>query len=545
MERHQPGKLRLRVAQSVAQWIGDHLDNARRDALARASGLDPAALEAGTAWASTAEVVAFLHAAEQEIGEERFLEACRYRLADTYGPLRYIFWALTPAQVYRRAAQNMHLVSSHGHYTIVDEKPNYQRWRYESNDPDEARCLCLVRQANAEVMPTLWGLPPARVEERGCVAHGDNCCEYEISWAKETKRWPSLVGAAAGGALAVALLASGVAHWSLAVALILIGLLVGQVFALRVQRRATNAFVRESHSAIERIARDEATAREQLLVMGQRQDEWTRLMEQQLGHRNAALEKVVSTVRDLQEQRVVALRGYSHDLRSPLTVIRMIAEMMIVKAARGEAIADPGSLDDLKQAVDQMDVLLSELMKTALEETSAPTLASETIIVEELAARIRGELRALVFGKEIRVSVFCTREAPREVQTDRLHFARIIDNLLSNAAKYTEEGSIVVELDGPPDYLVLKISDSGRGIAEDALSKVFQPQGSEASERALASYGLGLSVVVRLLAQLGGRLEVMSRVGVGTTFWVYLPQEQQQEHEATPIAKVVTIRRAE
>jgi signal transduction histidine kinase len=543
------GKVKLRIVFPIARWLEDQLGRAAYSEIASKAGLDPDAVDRGESWASTADVAAFLDAAQLRIGDEAaFRQACRHRLAEAYGPLRYIFWALSPASVYRRAARNMHLVTTTGRYTIVEQTHGQQRWRFTSDDAHENRALCVLRQATAEEMPTLWGLPPARVEERGCIAHGDGACEYFVRWTPKQRVWPALLGAVAGGGLGAGLVALGSGGWPLIAALVLAGLAFGQLIALGRHRRNANRFIRESHQALEDVAREESEARQELVELGRRQDEWTALMERQLAERKLALEKVVSAVRRLQQERVTALRGYSHDLRSPLTIMRVVADVL-KNTPQGQA-PEIGLVDEQIEAVERMDRILSELMAAALDETAAPVLAPEAVSTEALADRIRAQLRALVLGKEIQVSVCCTGDAPRQLHTDRLHFERIIDNLLSNAAKYTERGSIAVELDGRPDELLIKIADSGRGIADDAIAHVFRPYGSDERLRADASHGLGLSVVVRLLGQLGGRLDVMSRVDVGTTFWVHVPLQRDapgddNEDSVPTLAEVVTIRRSE
>ena len=153
-------------------------------------------------------------------------------------------------------------------------------------------------------------------------------------------------------------------------------------------------------------------------------------------------------------------------------------------------------------------------------------------------------------------SGLASRETPPRIETDLLLFDRVIDNLLTNAAKYTERGSIVIELDGKPGFLTVKVSDTGRGIEEDDVRKIFEPGGSVKETRAKYSHGVGLSVVVRLLAQIGGKLEVMSLPGMGTTFWAHFPVEISKASEkAAPedervrdddpdiLSKVVTIHR--
>jgi signal transduction histidine kinase len=172
--------------------------------------------------------------------------------------------------------------------------------------------------------------------------------------------------------------------------------------------------------------------------------------------------------------------------------------------------------------------------------------------VAELTERLRRRLRALVHGRDVRATVFGTREAPGSIDIDPLLLDRIADNLLTNAAKYTERGSIVVELDGIPGFLVIKVSDTGCGIDPDAMVRIFEPGGSSVDSRRGDSFGVGLSVVIQLLERIGGRLEVMSKPGDGTTFWVYLPLESLAEAQPSgtrarasgevPLTRVVRIR---
>jgi hypothetical protein len=159
---------------------------------------------------------------------------------------------------------------------------------------------------------------------------------------------------------------------------------------------------------------------------------------------------------------------------------------------------------------------------------------------------LRRRTRALVLGRDIRVSVFRTREAPQTLETDPLVLERVMDNLCTNAAKYTDQGSIVIELDGTPEHLVVKVSDTGRGIESDRMHRIFQSLGSGPDARSAQSLGVGLSVVVQLLRQIGGRLEVMSRPGSGSTFWVHFPilvkERIPSDNAVDGIADVVTLR---
>jgi signal transduction histidine kinase len=183
-------------------------------------------------------------------------------------------------------------------------------------------------------------------------------------------------------------------------------------------------------------------------------------------------------------------------------------------------------------------------------------MAPKRVETRGLTDALRRRLRALAYGSAVRTTVFATREVPDHLEIDPLALDRIVDNLLTNAVKYTDRGSIVLELDGIPGYLVMKLSDSGRGIDPNAVERIFEPGGSSPDSRRGDSFGVGLSVVVQLLDQIGGRLEVMSKPASGTTFWVYLPVtaisaasrddvDRQKESTDETLRRVVRIRKAQ
>ena len=512
--------LKLSILYPLVHYVAAHFGQEALERGAELAGVGVAELASGKSWAATGQVEAFCGYVDDLVhgDESEFRRACAFHLARAYGPLRFVLWATSPRTVLGQAAANLHLVSTHGHYELTDCGADAFEARYTSAR-HESRLLCILRQVNITAMPTFWGLPQARLEETSCIAHGAEACLYRVHWAPSARRWPVLawgvVAALCGWFVASAGLGSFLA-WPL-----LLGVGGGLAAQLRESHRVARQsleFARESHQAIERLARDEREARTQLAALTLRQEEWTAATELQLAQRTSAMEKIIATVEQTQRERVTALRGMSHDLRSPLTVLYGVAEYARI---RGLSADDP-IIGEQISAVERMEGLLRALMESVVSDGSAQRPA-ERIEISQLAPQLRGQLRALVFGKDIRVSVFCSRDAPESVMADRLLFSRILDNLLSNAAKYTERGSIVVELDGQGEFLSVKISDSGRGIPTQHLEQVFGAGASPVETRAADSYGVGLSVVVRLLADVRGWLEVMSKEGVGTTFWVFFP----------------------
>ncbi|WP_044207641.1 sensor histidine kinase, partial [Coleofasciculus chthonoplastes] len=125
--------------------------------------------------------------------------------------------------------------------------------------------------------------------------------------------------------------------------------------------------------------------------------------------------------------------------------------------------------------------------------------------------------------------------APKQVTTDPLRLEQIITNLVSNAIRYTETGSItitcLVECNNQPnqndhfEHFVIVITDTGIGIAPEDQAKVFDPyfRGSSRAKRLPDSTGLGLAIVGRLVQLLQGEIQLDSQVNVGSTFKVTLP----------------------
>lgn len=545
--------LNARIAQPLARWVGETKGTAALTSMAHAAGLEPRDLDGRSRWISLEQFDTILsHARAHCADDEEFKRACVHHLEESYGALRFMLWATTPQRVFEMAGRTMHLVSTISRCEVVEAQRTRFVGRYRSSKP-ESRLVCLSRQAQMAAMPTLWGLPPARLVERSCQANGDADCVYQLDWL-ESRRWlPSAIGLVAGALPLVALHPSNAAALGLA-ALPVIGGLLGYVYELR---RTSAANLRTSgalNAALEEAVRDDAEARRELLDLHQRQREWVRVIEEQVGERTQTLQDVVDRVKQLQANRTSTLLGFSHDLRNPLFTLRASADYLDgVDLPDADARA---AVSDLLGAIEQTEALMRELMSVARSDTALVRVTPQELDVPPLVDRLRRRLRALAHGREIRVSVFATREAPDHVETDPLIFDRVIDNLLTNAAKYTERGSIVVEIGGIPGFLSIKVSDTGRGMAHETIERIFQPGGSDKSMRAPESYGVGLSVVVRLLAQVGGKLDVMSKLGSGTTFWLHLPvalpdpskQPQPQVISDPParlVERIVTIRRVE
>jgi len=342
-------------------------------------------------------------------------------------------------------------------------------------------------------------------------------------------RWSLAAAAAlAAGSLGlVGVFALGASPWAPG-ALALLGWGVGWLLeARRVVAENERAASETNHAMIELAVSHQEATRE-LIELHRRQQAWNQELETLVAERTATIEMVVGRLRKLGQMQSTRVRSLSHDLRNPLTIIKYTSDFI-----RDELSPVPPNVEqvlvDLDEASARMERLLADLARAASIEQTPGSPRFESVDVATLAASVRRRLNALVLGRDIRPTVFQTRESPTEIRVDAILLDRVLDNLLTNAAKYTDRGSILVEFDGTPGQLCVRVSDTGRGMAPDRLEGVFGGSSPDISPNVGTSLGLGLSVVVRTLAQLKGRLEVMSRPGQGTTFWLYLPVDPPPE----------------
>lgn len=558
-------ELNAKILSSLSLWISKHHGDAKLREIAASSGVDAAKIDGVTQWLSIEQVERFHALARELVEDERaFLRACGEHFFESMGAVRFMVRALSVQQFFEAAAKASKQLLRISRFEVVESTRSSFAIRYVS-EKAESRLLCLSRQAGWIYGPKMWGLPLAQLTETACIAKGDKCCEYHLTWFERGRLFPIIIGLAAG--ISAAFFLSGIqSTWVGWTTLPVLGGLVAHLLELRRTSRSNLAFARDVNDVLRNVSDDEAEARSEIVALHQRQREWIRLMEQQVTERTTTLEQIVEGLDGLQQSRVSTIRGFSHDLRNPLFVVRGNTQFLLERLNAGD---EGDALRDMEIAAVQIETMLSKLMEVATAETGFVKLVPAPVDVAPLAETFRRRLKALVHGRDIKVSVFCTREAPEQIVVDPLVFDRVVDNLLTNAAKYTDRGSILLEIsgtpgggkglvaanDGPADlgFLTLKLSDTGLGIPAAEVQRIFRPRPPDEPSQRPNSYGIGLSSVVRLLAQIGGRLDVMSKADVGTTFWAHFPVRppvQKKGHVSddnleSMITRVVTIRKAE
>ncbi|HEY1692766.1 MAG TPA: HAMP domain-containing sensor histidine kinase [Polyangiaceae bacterium] len=221
------------------------------------------------------------------------------------------------------------------------------------------------------------------------------------------------------------------------------------------------------------------------------------------------------------------LANVSHELRTPLARIRVALDI----AGEGEAEASRISMTEIGRDLAELETLIDDILTTTrLEVGGGPSIAAalplhpEEIGADVLCERSAERLRARHPGRPLEVDV----EAGLPLaEADPVLFRRVFDNLLENAHKYSPDPGAAIRLRAfrGGGGVVFEVEDHGIGIEQDDLAHVFTPffRGDRSRTRGSGGVGLGLTLAKRIVEAHGGRIELASRAGRGTTVRIELP----------------------
>ncbi len=237
----------------------------------------------------------------------------------------------------------------------------------------------------------------------------------------------------------------------------------------------------------------------------------------------------VTELRRLESVRREFVANASHELQTPITAIKAMAETLLSGGKDDPAVADR-FLRDLEGQAGRMGTLVRDLLDLATIEGGELHLESAEVNVSDVARSVAAQLKSLAEQRRVTVSLEVFEELA--VFADWSALTRILSNLLDNAIKYTESGGQAgIRGVRSDDHVVITVWDTGLGIPSTDLSRVFERfyRVDKARSRELGGTGLGLSIVKHLVDALGGQISVQSRLGKGSEFTVTLPASAAAE----------------
>ena len=238
------------------------------------------------------------------------------------------------------------------------------------------------------------------------------------------------------------------------------------------------------------------------------------------------MEKAIWEAREESYRSKAMLGIASHELRTPLGVILGYLAML-----RLQYSGDPNPLiERMEKSAHSLNDSISRLLDQAHIQSGKVQLRTSQVNIAELVHRLADQIRPLALEKSLHFSISVEDSVPANVVIDPLRFGQILTNLLENAVKYTNAGSIslVVRCEELKERkLILSVTDTGIGIPKEKIGSMFKPfvQGQRYDTRVYGGVGLGLSIVRELVDLMKGKITVNSTVGMGTTFAVRIPLE--------------------
>ena len=243
-------------------------------------------------------------------------------------------------------------------------------------------------------------------------------------------------------------------------------------------------------------------------------------------HRN----KMLLEQSDRRNKELLALRQnmmltVSHDLRSPLTSIMGYADL-IAETTNDDKCKQYE--EAIKQSSDRMLTLLNTLLSYYRLDTGKDEVDMMPFRVKDVLRTLMAEYEPLAAVKDIVIEGAFTGN-DTVVMGDRKRIIQIGSNLMSNAIKFTKKGSVNISVDYRDNTLTIKVQDSGTGMSEEQMKRIFAPFNRLENADTQEGFGLGLSIAKALAELLGGRIEVESHVGFGSLFTVMLPLVEGDE----------------
>lgn len=244
-----------------------------------------------------------------------------------------------------------------------------------------------------------------------------------------------------------------------------------------------------------------------------------------IGQVAATFNGMTAHIRRLIESQREMTRAVSHELRTPVARLRFGLEML---ADIESAELRREKLNALDHDIEQLDQLIDEILTYARLEQGTPNIEFKPVLLGELCEQLRDELETIC-GDTV-ITVECDQPT-LEVEAEERYLHRVLQNLVTNALRYA--GSrIVMVVDGDDDQVVIHVDDNGPGIPEHERERVFKPFArlDKSRHRASGGYGLGLSIVKRIVDWHGGDIRVDESPMGGARFTVILPRSQQGQH---------------
>lgn len=260
---------------------------------------------------------------------------------------------------------------------------------------------------------------------------------------------------------------------------------------------------------------------------GSSYDESDLALAHDLGHRAAlslANARLYRAAQQANQAKSEFLAVMSHELRTPLNAIMGYTDLLSTGVSGPLTAKQEANLARVRGSSKHLLEIVEEILTYARVEAGTEEVVLSRVDLRNVLDDVAGMIEPLAEQQDLGFRVTRPEESC-DADTDPGKLRQIVLNLLSNAVKFTEDGEVRLALERCGASFRIEVTDTGPGIPEEHHARVFEPfwQVEQSSTRTVGGTGLGLSVASRLTELLGGSLDLMSTVGVGTTFTLRIP----------------------
>lgn len=249
-------------------------------------------------------------------------------------------------------------------------------------------------------------------------------------------------------------------------------------------------------------------------------------LEQRVNHRTKELALANEKLRNIDKLKSDFVSAVSHELRTPLTSIKGYAAILIAEKLGPLPPAVKERLEKINKHSDSLTKLVNDLLDISRIESGKTGMKLERVNLTEIAEEVSDIIMPQLKEKNIRLVLELPQEIPLCL-ADKTQIGRVFTNLLSNALKFTpEKGSISIKVKDSKNLAQVDIHDTGIGIAEDDLARIFEEfyRIDNPINQQIKGTGLGLSLVKHIIEAHKGKIWVTSALNKGTTFSFTLPK---------------------
>ena len=236
-----------------------------------------------------------------------------------------------------------------------------------------------------------------------------------------------------------------------------------------------------------------------------------------------AFNKMLSRMKTLDESRSEFVSNVSHELKTPMTSMKVLADSLVGQEGVPEELYQE-FMRDITAEIDRENRIITDLLSLVKMDKKTADLSIQHMDINHLLEEILKRLRPIADKRSIDLILDSFR--PVEADVDEIKFTSAISNLVENAIKYNvDDGWVRVSIDADHKYFYVTVADSGMGIPEESLDRIFERfyRVDKSHSREIGGTGLGLAIARSAVVMHRGAIKVFSQPGEGTTFTMRIP----------------------